>query len=98
MKILKSETVITGGLIMREGKVLGDENCERIDELRRTHLKYLCHDASGWDKLYYDPDDGRLWEFTYPQSHLQGGGPPQLQFIMVEEARKKYEQFHGLQG
>ncbi|PSQ68200.1 MAG: hypothetical protein BRD29_04400 [Bacteroidetes bacterium QH_2_67_10] len=44
----------------------------------------------GWSSLHFDPDDGRLWELTFPESHLHGGGPPVLHVISQEEAREKY--------
>jgi hypothetical protein len=37
-----------------------------------------------------DPDDGRYWERTYPQSEKHGGGPPQLKCLTFQEASKKY--------
>lgn len=90
MKIQLTETQITGKWLSRDGRVVVDETCERINELVRSHLKKLGHDASGWEVLYRDPDDGRLWELTYPQSELHGGGPPQLRCLTLDEARKKY--------
>ena len=75
---------------MRDGRVVADETCQRINELTTSHLKELGRDSSGWDVLYRDPDDGRLWELTYPQSELQGGGPPQLRCLTTDEAKKKY--------
>jgi Immunity protein 27 len=90
MKIQLTETQITGKWLSRDGRAFGDETCERINELVRSHLKKLGHDTSGWEVLYRDPDDGRLWELTYPQSELHGGGPPQLRCLTLDEARKKY--------
>jgi hypothetical protein len=62
----------------------------RIHELVRSHLSKLGCDASGWETLYVDPVDGRLWELTYPQSGLHGGGPPELRCLTRDEARRKY--------
>lgn len=90
MKIQSTETQLTGKWLSRDGRAVADETCERINELVRSHLKRLGHDASGWEVLYRDPDDGRLWELTYPQSELQGGGPPQLRCLTPDEAKKKY--------
>jgi hypothetical protein len=90
MKIQATETLLTGKWLSRDGRAAGDETCDRINELVRSHLRKLGHDASGWEVLYRDPDDGRLWELTYPQSELQGGGPPQLRCLRLDEARKKY--------
>jgi len=90
MKIISSETVLTGHWFVREGYVVADETCHRIDQLVNKHLKEVARDPSGWDVLYRDPDDERLWELTYPESHLHGGGPPQLRWLPLEEATSKY--------
>ena len=45
----------------------------------------------GWETLYRDPDDGRYWERTFPQSGSDGGGPPQLRFLTDYEAKDKYD-------
>lgn len=90
MKILSTETQLTGKWLLRDGRAVADETCERINELVRSHFKQLGRDASGWDVLYRDPDDGRLWELTYPQSELHGGGPPQLRCMTLNEAKAKY--------
>jgi hypothetical protein len=90
IKLKPTETQLTGKWLLRDGRVVGDETCQRIRELITSHLKELGRDPSGWDALYLDPDDGRLWELTYPQGHLQGGGPPQLRYLTSDEAKKKY--------
>jgi hypothetical protein len=90
MKIEPTETQITGKWLSRDARTIADEACERIDELVRSHLRQLGGDASGWDVLYRDPGDGRLWELTYPQSEMHGGGPPQLRCLALDEARGKY--------
>jgi hypothetical protein len=88
MKIQPTETQLTGKWLSRDGRGVADETCVRIKGLVRSHLRQLGRDASGWDVLYRDPDDGRLWELSYPQSELHGGGPPQLRCLMLDEARK----------
>ena len=90
MKIQPTEIQLTGKWFLHDEHVVTDETCERITALVHLHLKKLGHDASGWDVLYRDPDDGRLWELTYPQSELHSGGPPQLRCLKLEEARNKY--------
>jgi hypothetical protein len=40
--------------------------------------------------LYRDPVTGRLWELTWPQSDLHGGGPPRLRLVQADEVRPKY--------
>lgn len=90
MTIAPTEMLLTGQWLVLEGRVVADETCTRIDELTRSYLKGLGRDASGWDALYQDPGDRRLWELTYPESHMHGGGPPQLRCMTLEEATKKY--------
>ena len=90
MKIEPTETQITGKWLSRDRRTTADEACERIDELVRSHLRQLGRDTSGWDVLYRNPDDGRLWELTYPQSEMHGGGSPQLRCLTLDEARGKY--------
>jgi hypothetical protein len=89
-KIAPHETEITGQWVVSQGRVIRDENCERIEDLAKNHFVLLGHDWSGWRTLYRDPDDNRLWELIYPESGLHGGGPPALRFISDESARLEY--------
>jgi len=67
-----------------------DATCARIEQLMRSHLVRLASDDSGWNVLYKDPTDGRLWELTYASSESHGGGPPTLTVIASTEAKRKY--------
>ena len=49
----------------------------------------LGNDQSGWDSQAH-PATGKFWQFTYPQSHLHGGGPRELSEISSSAARIKY--------
>jgi immunity protein 27 of polymorphic toxin system len=84
------ETDIVGRWLERGSKVVGDPTCQRIWWLVAERLELLADSADGWDKLYRDPRDRRLWEHTYPQSEMRGGGPPRLTNIGIEEAHAKY--------
>jgi hypothetical protein len=90
MQIGPTETEITGRWLVRSGKVVGDENCERIERLTSSYLRELATDAEGWCALFEDPFDKSLWERTFPRTDLQGGGPPQLRRVSATEAMKKY--------
>lgn len=90
MKITPSETMLRGQWHTRGGVPVADEACHRIDLLVRDHLVEVGRDPSGWDALYRDPDDDRLWELIYPHSELHGGGPPELHVISPEAAKQKY--------
>jgi hypothetical protein len=84
------ETLLTGDLIVDGTTVVGDDVCRRIEWLLESRLDRLAADASGWETLYRDPRDGRLWERTYPQGEMHGGGPPQLSVVAAEDASSKY--------
>jgi hypothetical protein len=55
----------------------GVEAIQYADE----HLDKLGVDAVNWTKTYKCPDTGADWLMDYPQSHLQGGGPPRLRLL-----------------
>lgn len=90
MKLLPAETCLTGKWLLKDGRVVADEVCARIEELTQRHLLELGRDASGWDALFVDPDDGRLWELIYPESGLHGGGAPELRLLATVQAKQKY--------
>jgi hypothetical protein len=90
MKLGRDEIELIGKWVLEKGAVTGDETCRRIKWLTTSHLEKLKTDDSGWDVLYRDPEDGRYWELTYPQSEMQGGGPPTLKYISEEAAKSRY--------
>jgi hypothetical protein len=89
-KLSPSETSVIGQWLAAPGKVTGDEACQRIHELVTTHLIQVARSPDGWSSLYRDPSDGRLWEHSYPQSSLHGGGPPALVLVTQEQALARY--------
>lgn len=89
-KITRDEREIHGKWIMKQGEIQADDNCRRIETLLAEHLHLIGSDATGWNHLYLDPNDGRYWELTYPESELHGGGPPMLQCLTDKEVREKY--------
>lgn len=90
MKLQPHETDLIGKWNVIDGKAVEDETCQRIKSLLTRQLQALGRDPSGWDVLYRDPDDGRFWELTYPQSEMHGGGPPRLTRLTTEQANEKY--------
>jgi immunity protein 27 of polymorphic toxin system len=90
MKLSADEQVLTGRWLVNGTQIVADAVCERINALAAIHLQELGRDESGWDTQYRDPDDGRLWELTYPESYLHGGGPPRLSVIDTSRARAKF--------
>jgi len=89
--IRPNETELVGRWENIDGGLRGDAVANRIYELTRTYLTRVAVSENGWEKLYRDPADFRLWELTYPQSEMHGGGPPMLRLLSFEEAQKKYK-------
>ena len=87
MGIAASITEMKGRAFV-SGAVRGDDVC--AVRLIEYDLEKLASSHDGWDALYIDPSDGRLWELTYPDSHLHGGGPPALTIMSQRQAAKKY--------
>ena len=58
------------------GQVEGDPSCERIEEPILNHLREIARTSGGWEALYVDQSDNRLWELSYPKGEMHGGGPP----------------------
>ena len=69
-----SETELTGEWYVSAIGVVADETSKRIEVLAASVLKRLGSDASGWESLFQDPNDGRLWELYYPESEMHGWG------------------------
>ncbi len=90
MGMRPTETILIGQWRFSNGKIVADDVCQRISDLTSSHLKKIGADASGWNVLYQDPNDSRFWEFSYPNSHMHGGGPPQLKNITREQAQQHY--------
>lgn len=89
-KLAEDETELVGQWLVKGPKITGDAMCTRIENLIASHLVSLGADESGWDALYRDPDTGRLWELTWPQSAMHSGGPPRLALVLADDVRSKY--------
>ena len=90
MDLCKDETELRGTWLAKDGKVIADAACVRIEWLTRNRLEKVGSDPTGWELLYRDPRDGRFWELTYPRSGWHGGGPPMLAVISEATAQSKY--------
>jgi hypothetical protein len=62
----------------------------RIRWLVAHRLVALGSASDGWDWLFRDPADGRLWELTFPYGSLHGSGPRRLAVIDGAAATRKY--------
>jgi hypothetical protein len=78
-------------LVQKDRAVIADETEQRIEWITTQKLQRIANDQSGWETLYRDPRDGRLWELTYPRSGMHGGGPRRLHIVSRDEAAAKYE-------
>jgi hypothetical protein len=85
------ESTLRGSWVEVGAQLKADPVCDRIEWLVKSRLQRVAADASGWDTLYRDPRDGRLWELTYPRGEMHGGGPPTLAVVAQDEARRRYE-------
>lgn len=90
MKLSSNETRLIGSWIEKNGSVVQDSVCERIQWLTDSYLEQIAVDGDNWSALYRNPDDSSYWELTYPQSHMHGGGPPTLQRMSKGDAHKRY--------
>jgi hypothetical protein len=93
MKLKPSEVELVGKWLTVNNQVRGDETSDRIQWLTTHHLRKVASSKQWgeWETLFEDPDDGRMWERTYPQSEMQGGGPPRLSVLSLEKAKVKYQ-------
>jgi hypothetical protein len=90
MKIQSTETVLRGEWAIMNGRTFPDATCERIQDLLNAHLQKVGQSRDGWETLYRDPHDGRLWELCFPLSESHGGGPPSLRYLTAHEVSEKY--------
>jgi hypothetical protein len=90
MKLERHEAHLVGAWTKTPDGVKADDVAQRIKVLVESHLVEIAVDASGWDTLFMDPDDGRFWELTYPESYEHGGGPPHLAVMDRSAAELKY--------
>ena len=88
--LASSEIELVGRWVSAAGQVVADDVCRRIDHLIENHLVLLGQSVDGWDTLYRDPTDGRLWERSFPESQMHGGGPPLLRMLDHDAATQKY--------
>ncbi|MES2574737.1 MAG: Imm27 family immunity protein [Bacteroidota bacterium] len=89
-KLNTVETILIGSWKKNGDKIIADEICERIEQLKSNYLKKVSVDITGWEVLYQDPHDNRYWLLTYPNSELHSGGPPILKMITATEVYEKF--------
>lgn len=89
------ESDLVGQWVSTADGVKGDIVNERIGWLTRDVLEPLATSRSGWETLFRDARDGRLWERSFPQGHMHGGGPLRLTRISEQDAAANYERPWG---
>lgn len=91
MNVLSSnEVLLEGNWVLGADGVVADATAQRIESLLADALEKVAESADGWRTLYWDPQDGRFWELTYPHKEWHGGGPPCLTCVSAEYAKGKY--------
>ena len=71
------EEKLIGKWTFKDGKIVADSNCDLIDSMIKNDLKQIKISKDNWTKIYKH-SNGSMWRLTYPESNLQGGGPPSL--------------------
>jgi len=89
-EINPEETLLIGSWKMSDGKVIGDEVCQRIEYLKANYLRKIPVETVDWETLYQDPNDNRYWIITFFHSEWHGGGPPSLKTITQTEVTEKF--------
>lgn len=88
---LASDEVVVQGALSLGITGAADATESRIRWLVAHRLVALGHAEGGWDWLFRDPRDGRLWELTFPLGSLHGPGPRRLAVVDAARAGEKYD-------
>jgi hypothetical protein len=84
----KMKVILQGSWVVEDGKVGADRTCNEI-EGKLQRLRKIATRDGGWTTLHR-ADDGSLWELSFPQGELQGGGPPRMESFTHSEAVALY--------
>jgi hypothetical protein len=84
------ETQLTGRWLESAQGNTDDAVETRIKWLVANRLVALGRSTDGWDWLFRDPRDGRLWELTFPLGSLHGSGPRTLRVVSTDDASAGY--------
>jgi len=89
-KLDSTEELLVGSWTLDAGSIVADELCDRIHRLVGSCLEEVFTDLDGWRALYLNSEDSNLWVLSYPQSHMHGGGPPELRKVSLPHAKKQF--------
>ena len=81
MSIRPEETQIQGAWIWADGEMVEDDASRRIRQLIDGELHHIATSKDGWVRFYRDPQDGRIWELSYPQGEMHGAGPMLMRVV-----------------
>lgn len=90
IELKPDENLLIGSWKMDDGKVVGDEVCERIEKLKKNYLRKVPVDKTDWEILYQDPKDNRYWLLFYPNSEYHGGSAPTMKMLTQTEVTQKF--------
>ena len=90
-RLKPDEDFLEGRWELRNGKVVADPVCARIEFLISNILQKISESDDGWSVLYLDPLSGRYWELKYPDSFSHGGGPSILRVLSSDIDLAKYK-------
>lgn len=86
-----AESELVGHWTLEDSGHVVDATCRRIEFLLGSYLVQLGRSPEGGATLFRDPTDLRLWELTYPNGNLPGGGPPLLRCVSLEQAGLRHD-------
>ena len=90
-RLKPDEDCLEGRWQLRNGKVVADQVCARIEFLTTKILQKVIESEDGWTVLYQDPSSGRYWELKYTDSSSHGGGAPMLRSLSSDIVLAKYK-------
>jgi hypothetical protein len=67
--------------VSEDGKMVARGDAAAIDDMLGTKLEKVRPDESGWLVVFRHRETNQLWELSYPQSEMHGGGPRRLRLI-----------------
>lgn len=63
------------------GEVVNRGDGAAINDLLATKLEKIGTHDEGWTTIYRHRETQQVWELSYPQSEMHGGGPRRLRLI-----------------
>jgi len=80
-RAMPSSTELNDIFAIEGGNVVIRGDAGIIDDMLQNKLEKVRSDERGWTTVCRHRDTNELWELSYPQSDLHGGGPRRLRMI-----------------